>query len=210
MNRDTLIAKAPPAIRAARFLAAMSMLATAIATTGFSSEAKSATAIQQQGICERYVTKAAKAYDVPIGVLYAVGLTESGLKGGLHPFAMNIEGETKFPASVEAAMQEFETARRRGARLIDVGCMQINHYYHREHFPSDAAMFEPARNVMYAASFLKSLKKKHKTWSMAVARYHAGPDNNAAQKRYVCRVISNMVATGVGNWTPSASKFCGK
>lgn len=188
----------------------MPILAILIAAAGFSSEANSAAAIQQQGICERYVMKAAQAHDVPIGVLYAVGLTESGLKGGLHPFAMNIEGKTKFPASVEAAMQEFKTARRQGARLIDVGCMQINHYYHRENFPSDRAMFDPARNVMYAALFLKSLKKKHKTWSMAVARYHAGPDNNAAQKRYVCRVIANMVATGVGNWTPAASKFCGK
>ena len=188
----------------------MSILATAIATAGFSSDAESAPAVQQKGICERYVTEAARTYDVPVGVLYAVGLTESGLQGGLHPYAMNIEGKTKFPASVEAAMREFETARRHGARLIDVGCMQINHHYHRENFPSDAAMFEPARNVMYAASFLKQLKRKHKTWSMAVARYHAGPDNNVAQKRYVCRVIANMVATGVGKWTPAASKFCGK
>jgi soluble lytic murein transglycosylase-like protein len=197
-------------MRAARLLAAMPILATLIATAGFSSDAESAPAVQKQGICERYVTQAAKTYDVPIGVLYAVGLTESGLKGGLHPYAMNIEGETKFPASVEDALHEFENARRHGARLIDVGCMQINHYYHRDHFTSDAAMFDPARNVMYAASFLKALKKKHKTWSMAVARYHAGPDNNAAQKRYVCRVIANMVVTGVGNWTPAARSFCAK
>jgi len=44
---------------------------------------------------------------------------------------------------------------------------------------------------------------------MAVARYHAGPDNDPAQKRYVCRVISNLVATGYGKWTPTASEFCG-
>lgn len=188
----------------------ISILVTAIATIGYSFEAKAAPAIQQQGICERYVTQAAQAYGVPVGVLYAVGLTESGLNGGLHPFAMNIEGKTKFPASVEAAMQEFEVAHRDGARLIDVGCMQINHHYHRENFPSDESMFDPARNVNYAAAFLKNLKKKHKTWSMAVARYHAGPDNNTAQKRYVCRVITNMVATGVGNWTPSARAFCGR
>jgi soluble lytic murein transglycosylase-like protein len=44
---------------------------------------------------------------------------------------------------------------------------------------------------------------------MAVARYHAGPNNNPAQKRYVCRVMANMVATGFGNWTPDAKIFCG-
>ena len=188
----------------------MPILAMLTAMIGFSSDAESAASPQAQGICERYVMQAAKTYDVPIAVLYAVGLTESGLKGGLHPYAMNIEGRTEFPATVEAALRDFDKARRHGARLIDVGCMQINHHYHRDRFPSDAAMFDPERNVMYAASFLRELKKKHKTWSMAVARYHAGPDNNAAQKRYVCRVITNMVATGVGNWTPSARAFCGK
>jgi soluble lytic murein transglycosylase-like protein len=43
---------------------------------------------------------------------------------------------------------------------------------------------------------------------MAVARYHAGPDNDPAQKRYVCRVITNMVATGFGKWTTNARTFC--
>ena len=43
---------------------------------------------------------------------------------------------------------------------------------------------------------------------MAVARYHAGPDNDPAQKRYVCRVIANMVATGFGAWTPQSRAFC--
>lgn len=173
-----------------------------------SSEPASAAGIEKQGLCERYVSRAARAYGVPIGVLYAVGLTESGKKGALHPFAMNIAGQAKFPDTVEKAMREFHDARRRGVRLIDVGCMQINHHYHRENFPSDQAMFDPARNVDYAASFLKSLKQKHKTWAMAVARYHAGPDNNAAQKQYVCRVIRNMVASGVGKWTPEAKSFC--
>ena len=46
-----------------------------------------------------------------------------------------------------------------------------------------------------------TLKDRHDTWSMAVARYHAGPDNDPAQKQYVCHVIANMVATGFGKWT---------
>ena len=43
---------------------------------------------------------------------------------------------------------------------------------------------------------------------MAVARYHAGPDNDPAQRRYVCAVITNMVAAGFGAWTPNAKSFC--
>lgn len=186
------------------------MLATmaTVVAAGLPSRPANAAEIEKQGLCERYVSRAARNYGIPIGVLYAVGMTESGKKGNLHPYAMNIGGEARFPDTVEKAMRELHDAQRRGVRLIDIGCMQINHYYHRENFSSDRAMFDPARNVEYAASFLKSLKQRHKTWAMAVARYHAGPDNDVAQKQYVCRVIRNMVVAGAGNWTPAAKKFC--
>ena len=121
---------------------------------------------------------------------------------------MNIEGQARFPDSQSEAMRVLRKARRDGVKLIDIGCMQINHHYHRSEFPSDAAMFDPRSNVMYAARFLKTLKKRHKTWSMAIARYHAGPHNDAAQRTYVCRVIGNLVAVGAGNWTPAARAFC--
>jgi soluble lytic murein transglycosylase-like protein len=62
--------------------------------------------------------------------------------------------------------------------------------------------------VEYAARFLKQLRKREGNWTLAVARYNAGPNNNPAQKKYVCRVIANMVATGFGTWTPKARKFC--
>lgn len=154
------------------------------------------------------MTRAAARYDVPIGVLYAVGLTETGNRGSLQPFAMNIGGRAHFAASVADALAEFESARKQGIKLIDVGCMQINHHYHSDQFGSVAEMFEPARNVDYAARFLRRLHADQGTWTMAVARYHAGPNNDPAQKRYVCRVIANMVATGFGTWTPNARSFC--
>lgn len=108
------------------------------------------------------------------------------------------------------ALRAFVDARRSGAKLIDIGCMQINQRYHGEHFASVQAMFNPRANVEYAARFLSNLRDRHETWTMAVARYHAGPNNDPAQKRYVCRVIANLVATGYGNWTPNAQKFCGE
>jgi soluble lytic murein transglycosylase-like protein len=153
--------------------------------------------------------RAARVYDVPLGVLYAVGLTETGRKGSLQPYAMNIEGEAYFAADLEDARRRFEEASRSGAKLIDVGCMQINHYYHAGRFRSLDDMFDPRRNVAYAARFLTELKAREGSWTMAVARYHAGPNNNPAQKRYVCAVIANLVATGFGAWTANARAFCG-
>ncbi|QDZ02715.1 lytic transglycosylase domain-containing protein [Nitratireductor mangrovi] len=158
--------------------------------------------------CEGEILRASQKHGVPVGILYAVGLTETGRKGSLQPYALNIEGRTVFARSPTDAVREFKQARAGGAKLIDLGCMQINHHYHASHFTDVADMLDPRRNVDYAARFLVTLKRRHTSWSMAVARYHAGPDNDPAQKRYVCRVIANMVATGFGRWTANAKRFC--
>nr|WP_143524022.1 transglycosylase SLT domain-containing protein [Xaviernesmea rhizosphaerae] len=159
-------------------------------------------------VCEQEISAAAARYGIPEGILYSVGLTETGRKGSLQPYAMNIEGKAVFASSAEEVLQLFRSARAQGARLIDLGCMQINYRFHGEQFASVEAMLDPRLNVDYAARFLATLHARHETWTMAVARYHAGPNNNPAQKRYVCRVIANLVATGYGQWTPKASTFC--
>ncbi len=159
-------------------------------------------------ICERQMAAASVRHDVPLGVLYAVGMTESGHKGVLHPFALNVEGKTIFAKTKVEALAAFKSSRRSGAKLIDLGCMQINHYYHGKEFTSLDAMFDPALNVEYAAKFLNELKDREGSWTMAVARYHAGPNNNPAQKKYVCLVIGNLVRSGFGAWTAEAKSFC--
>ena len=111
------------------------------------------------------MTRAAKRYDIPLGVLYAVGLTETGKRGSLQPFAMNIEGRAHYSANLADAVADFQAARGEGAVLIDIGCMQINHHYHGEAFASVAAMFDPRRNVDYAAPFLKQLKAREGSWT---------------------------------------------
>ena len=164
--------------------------------------------VRAENICEREMHKASSRHDVPLGILYAVGLTETGRRNSLQPYAMNIEGRAEFPSSPAAALRRFTQVRAEGARLIDLGCMQINYHYHNQEFPSVAAMLTPSLNVDYAARFLRRLREREGNWTMAVARYHAGPNNDPAQKRYVCRVMTNMVASGFGNWTPQARSFC--
>jgi soluble lytic murein transglycosylase-like protein len=163
-----------------------------------------------QNVCEREMKTASAKYDVPLGVLYAVGLTESGHKDSLQPYAMNIAGKAYFAKNLADGLARFEQAQADGIALIDIGCMQINHHFHGAEFPSVARMFEPHANVDYAARFLTVLRKQEGSWTLAVARYHAGPNNNPAQKQYVCTVIVNMVATGFGSWTDEARSFCGR
>lgn len=180
-----------------------------VALTAFISEgAGPSQAVAATSICEAEILSAARAHGVPPGILHSVGLTETGRKGSLYPYALNIEGRAVFAKSRTDAIQEFDRARADGKTLIDLGCMQINYRYHGAEFASVAAMLDPHANVDYAARFLARLHARHETWTMAVARYHAGPDNDPAQKRYVCRVIANLVATGHGAWTSQAKAFC--
>ena len=158
--------------------------------------------------CEREIASAARRYDIPLAVFYAVGLNETGAKGRLQPFAMNIDGRASIQQSLSQALTRFREAKAHGAKMIDIGCMQINHRYHAAHFATLEAMFDPAQNIDYAARFLRELKLREGTWTMAVARYNAGPNNDPAQKTYVCGVMTRMVASGFGAWTESARKFC--
>jgi soluble lytic murein transglycosylase-like protein len=160
--------------------------------------------------CETHIAASAKRYDIPLAVFYAVGLLETGGRNGLQPYTMNIDGRASFNATLTDGLAAYEAAKRNGAKLIDVGCMQINVKWHGDKFGSVAEMFDPGRNVGYAARFLRDLKAREGTWTLAVARYNAGPNNNPAQKKYVCGVIGKMVKSGFGAWTDNARSFCGE
>lgn len=160
------------------------------------------------GSCEQEIAVAAARHHIPLAVFYAVGLNETGWKGRLQPFSMNIDGRAVASTTLSEALGRFRQAKAGGARMIDIGCMQINHHYHATRFGSLEAMFDPTLNVDYAARFLRELKEREGTWTLAAARYNAGPNNNPAQKLYVCGVLTKMVASGFGAWTESAKAFC--
>ena len=158
--------------------------------------------------CEQEMARAARVNGIPLNILYSVGLTETGQNGTLNPYDMNVDGRAVHSASLSEALVRFAFESAHGAKLIDVGCMQINHHWHAARFNSLSEMFDPVHNVGYAANYLKELKAQEGSWTLAVARYNAGPDNPRAQKTYVCSVIGNMVASGLGEWTANAREFC--
>ena len=143
-----------------------------------------------------------------MALLFAVGLAETGRKGTLHPFALNVEGDAYFPRNKTEAMHIFKREYAKGRKLIDLGCMQINHKYHASAFASPEQMLDPRLNVDYSARFLRRLKDRHGSWSVAVARYHAGDKNHAAQKKYVCRVLQHMVAQNLAANTATSNNVC--
>ena len=185
----------------------MDALKTSVAAVLFTFSAiVSATA--EPDLCEREMTQAAKKYDIPLGILFAVGLTETGINGRLHANALNLQGDTVYSLDKQQAMQRFRAAKASGMRLIDIGCMQLNYFYHGDRFSSVEEMFDPHKNVDYAARFLKELKQSEGSWTLAVGRYNAGKNNDPAQKRYVCKVLAHLAESGFGAWTSRSAAFC--
>lgn len=161
-------------------------------------------------VCEAEILGASARHGVPAGILFAIGLTETGNGGSMQPYALNVEGEPHFAESAADAERLIQEALAQGHTLIDVGCMQVNLRWHRSAFVSLRDMLQPAANVDYAAGLLAELYSRFGSWTLAAARYHAGPDNEPAQQRYVCTVLRNLIATGFGGETAAGGDLCGR
>lgn len=188
---------------------ARTLLAAAVLAAIAASGARAAPEKLKLGICEAEIARASVKFGVPLPVLYAVGLTESGGNGTLQPLLVATRRTSYVAKSVPDAIRKFNEIRiAESTDLVDLGCLQANYYWHKDEFNSLEEMFDPRANVEQAAKFLNVLYKRHGSWIMAAARYNAGPKNTPAQQRYVCNVIKNLVRSGFGSWTPEAKAFC--
>ncbi len=135
---------------------------------------------------------AASETGVPISVLKAITLTETGRdRGGATrpwPWTVNMEGKGLWFETEDAAKAYVEEHFTRGARSFDVGCFQINYKWHHEHFASIDAMFDPAENAIYAARFLLELQTETGDWEAAAGAYHSRTPEYA--DRYKARFAS--------------------
>jgi hypothetical protein len=128
-------------------------------------------------LCERAILNGARRGGVPVEVLHAVALTETGKKqdGKLRawPWAINREGKGYWFDSYEEALAFAKQSLADGRRSFDVGCVQINYRWHGHAFPSLDDMFDPEWTATYAAQFLRTLYEERGDWSAAAGAYHS-------------------------------------
>lgn len=140
-------------------------------------------------ICERAAIEAANETIVPLSVLRAISLTETGRKRGKAlqpwPWTVNMEGVGKWFEDYDTARAYVERHFQRGARSFDVGCFQINYRWHHAAFDSIDHMFEPRANALYAARFLTELYEEFGDWSKAAGAYHSRTPKFA--RKYIAR-----------------------
>jgi hypothetical protein len=159
------------------------LLLPALATAGARAENPAATEASGETeawrLCVRQTSEVDAGQPMPAHLLTAISRIEAGRWKGdsqeilAWPWTVTAEGRGRFLPSKQAAIAEVEALRRRGVRNIDVGCMQINLYYHPAAFDSLEAAFDPAQNVAYALRFLVELREKWGTWTRAVGNYHS-------------------------------------
>lgn len=131
-------------------------------------------------LCGLAVSQAARTAGVPVPLMGAISLAESGRWDASQrasvawPWTVMAQGEGQFLPSKAAAIAHVEALRAKGVRNIDVGCMQVNLQYHPAAFTDLDAAFDPLTNATYAAGFLARLQGKSRTsWWSAVGRYHS-------------------------------------
>lgn len=153
-----------------------------------------AAATGDNGLCIREILLAQMRYQIPDNLLLGIGLQESGLyrEGALTvwPYTANAEGKGAYFDSEAEAVAWVNARRAEGITLIDLGCMQINMHWHPDAFDSVADGFNPARNVEYAASYLRKLYEARGDWTAAAASYHSRTEELGAA--YLARLEQNV------------------
>jgi hypothetical protein len=156
--------------------------------------------------CEAMATRIGAAEGLPEGLLPAISRIESGRRVGrtvrAWPWTLNHAGQGLYFETRQEALAYLRQTVAEGPRNIDVGCMQVNHYWHGNNFPSVEAMLDPETNIRYAVRFLKELFASKGSWVEAVKHYHSpDPERGARYHRAfeTARAAIDPSATGRGD-----------
>ncbi len=132
----------------------------------------------QPALCRAAIALVEHIAAVPDRLMQAMAIMESGRRDdagtvAAWPWTINVEGVGEWFDTKQQAIAAVTAHRARGARSIDVGCMQVNLMHHPDAFASLEEAFDPTANARYAARFLQQLLAQTGSWPLAVAGYHS-------------------------------------
>ena len=138
-------------------------------------------------LCEAAASRAARETGVPVDVLQAIALTETGrMQGGRlrpWPWTANAEGRGHWFATRDEARTFARQLLDRGQRLFDLGCFQINWRWHGQEFTRPEDLLDPLTAARYAARHLAALHAEFGSWEAAAGAYHSRTPQHAARYR---------------------------
>lgn len=164
---------------------AASALAITVAATALPAQASPA-------LCDAAAATAARESGVPLSLLRAVMLAETGraMEGTRRPWpwAVQAGGAGNWDPTRAAALDRIAALRASGTTNIDIGCFQLNLRWHGDAFASVADMIDPEANARHAAGFLTELYRETGDWRSAAGAYHSR--DPARAERYVARLVT--------------------
>jgi hypothetical protein len=132
-------------------------------------------------LCEEEAIHGAAVSGVPVEVLQAISLVETGrARGGRlrpWPWAVNRAGDGRWFADRVKAMDFARATLDTGRTNLDTGCFQMNYHYHGRRFENLDQMFDPVAGGIQAGAYLKSLHAETGDWSRG--RHLSLPDASA-------------------------------
>ena len=162
----------PPPSRIARLLLAALLFVGLLSRT-------QAIASDPASACLEAASAAERNWTLPPDLIHAIGRVESGRydRTTNHvspwPWTVNANGSGFWFASQAEAVAFVRVLQSRGVRMIDVGCFQVDLFYHPVAFSSLEQAFDPSANADYAARFLTQLRGRTGNWPAAIAGYHS-------------------------------------
>ena len=139
----------------------------------------SAVAMEPAAACLAAAAAAQRKWALPPDLVGAIGRVESGRFDRLTnrvspwPWTVNANGTGSYFATQAEAVAFVQMLQARGVRTIDVGCFQVDLFFHPNAFANLQQAFDPDSNADYVARFLTALHNQTGDWSAAVARYHS-------------------------------------
>jgi hypothetical protein len=176
---------APRPLRPALAALILAVFGVAAPAAGVDAATGAASTAERPDLCAGAVAAQERRHGIPDRLLTAISLVESGRwdgdsgKATAWPWTVTAEGKGRFFPTKAAAIAAVRSLQARGVSSIDVGCLQVNLYYHPDAFGSLNTAFDPAQNAAYAAKFLTDLKRDQGSWQKAVQHYHS----STAEKR---------------------------
>ncbi len=116
--------------------------------------------------CAAAIATADRTSPVPLALMRAIGVVETGRPDPrTHavqpwPWSVDADGQSRFYDTKAEAIAAVRALQAAGVRSIDVGCMQVNLFYHPAAFASLDEAFDPLANARYAARFLAVLYRR--------------------------------------------------
>ena len=151
-------------------------------------------------LCLKAAEPVEKRLNAPSGLLQAISLKETGRwfqKQGISypwPWTVTANGKGIYLATKAEAIRKVKQLQGEGIRNIDVGCMQINLFYHPNAFDNLEQALDPQINTKYAAKFLPKLYENNGSWNLAIERYHSGDAVRGQKYRRAVIALKKQVA----------------